>query len=121
MATGADQVSNRLVYALGYHVPENYLVEFSRETLVLGKEVMLADRLGRKRPMSSRDLTELMLKVPKNKRGRYRATASRVIPGKGIGPYRYHGMRRDDPNDFVPHEHRRDLRGFADCFCLDRT
>lgn len=113
MATGADQVSNRLVYALGYHVPENYLVQFSRETLVLGKEVMLADRLGRKRPMSSRDLTELMLKVPKNKRGRYRATASRVIPGKGIGPYRYHGVRRDDPNDFVPHEHRRDLRGFA--------
>ena len=113
MATGADQVSNRLVYALGYHVPENYLVEFSRETLVLGKEVMLADRLGRKRPMSGRDLTELMLKVPKNKRGHYRATASRVIPGKGIGPYRYHGVRSDDPNDFVPHEHRRDLRGFA--------
>jgi hypothetical protein len=113
MATGADEVSNRLVYALGYHVPENYLVEFSRETLVLGKEVMLADRLGRRRRMTGRDLTELILKVPKNKRGRYRATASRAIPGKGIGPYRYHGTRRDDPNDFVPHEHRRDLRGFA--------
>ena len=56
---------------------------------------MLADRLGRKRPMSGRDLTELILEVPKNKQGRYRATASRVIPGKGIGPYRYHGVRSD--------------------------
>jgi len=113
MATGADQVAIRLVHALGYHVPENYLVEFSEETLVLGKDVTLADRLGRRRPMTRRDLTEILLKVPKNSHGRYRATASRAIPGTGIGPYRYHGTRRDDPNDFVPHEHRRDLRGFA--------
>ena len=113
MATGADQVAIRLVYALGYHVPENYLVEFSEEMLVLGKDVTLADRLGRRRRMTSRDLTEILLKVPKNGDNRYRATASRVIPGKGIGPYRYHGTRRDDPNDFVLHEHRRDLRGFA--------
>lgn len=113
MATGADQVAIRLVYALGYHVPENYLVEFSKEMLVVGKEVTLADRLGRRRRMTGRDLTEILLKVPKNGNNRYRATASRVIPGKGIGPYRYHGTRRDDPNDFAPHEHRRDLRGFA--------
>jgi len=113
MATGADQVAIRLVYALGYHVPENYLVEFAKEILVLGKDVTLADRLGRRRRMTDRDLTEILLKVPKNGNGRYRATASRAIPGTGIGPYRYRGTRRDDPNDFVFHEHRRDLRGFA--------
>ena len=113
MATGADQVAIRLVYALGYHVPENYLVEFAKEMLVVGKDVTLADRLGRRRRMTDRDLTEILLKVPKNENGRYRATASRAIPGTGIGPYRYHGTRRDDPNDFVFHEHRRDLRGFA--------
>jgi hypothetical protein len=63
--------------------------------------------------MTGRDLTEILLKVPKNSHGRYRATASRALPGTGVGPYRYHGTRRDDPNDFVLHEHRRDLRGFA--------
>jgi hypothetical protein len=51
--------------------------------------------------------------VPKTSDGTYRATASLAVPGKNVGPYRYHGLRRDDPNDIVLHEHRRDLRGFA--------
>jgi hypothetical protein len=113
MATGADHIAIRLVHALGYHVPENYLVEFTREQLVIGKDVSIADRLGRRHKMTERDLSELLLKVPKMKSGKYRATASRAIPGKGLGPYRYYGRRSDDPNDFVPHEHRRDLRGLA--------
>ena len=113
MATGADHVAIRLVHALGYHVPENYIVDFSKDMLVLGKDVTVADRLGRRRKMTDRDLTQMLLKVPKDKMGRYRATASLAVAGKGIGPYRYYGRRRDDPNDFVPHEHRRDLRGLA--------
>jgi hypothetical protein len=113
MATGADQVAIRLVYALGYHVPENYLVDFSGSKLKLGKEVTLTDRMGRKRRMTERDLDELLKKAPRDKEGRYRVTASRAVLGKGIGPYRFAGTRSDDPNDFVPHEHRRDLRGFA--------
>jgi hypothetical protein len=113
MATGADHISIRLVHALGYHVPENYVVEFREDMLVLGEDVTVADRLGRRHPMTGRHVTQMLLSVPKTRDGRYRATASRAIPGKGIGPYRYHGVRRDDPNDFVPHEHRRDLRGLA--------
>jgi hypothetical protein len=113
MATGADHVSVRLLHALGYHVPENYLVEFPEEILTLGKNATLADRLGRRRSMTGRDLGEMLRKVPRTKAGEYRATASLAIPGTGIGPYRYYGRRSDDPNDFVLHEHRRDLRGFA--------
>jgi hypothetical protein len=45
----------------------------------------------------------------------YRAVATRLPEGRGslLGPFQVWGVRRDDPNDTVPHEHRRDLRGLS--------
>ncbi|MDX2266748.1 MAG: hypothetical protein NW208_01500 [Bryobacter sp.] len=112
MATACDAIVTRIVHALGYHVPENYLVYFSPEQLELGEDVELLDKRGKPQKMTRRDLLEILLKVPKTSDGKYRATASYSLPGKTIGPPRYYGTRADDPNDIVPHEHRRDLRGF---------
>lgn len=111
MATGADQIASKIFYALGYHVPDNYIVYFHPDMLELGEDVRIEDRLGRKHKMTGRDLSEILMRVHKGKDGKYRATASLSLPGKTIGPYRYFGTRSDDPNDTVPHEHRRDLRG----------
>ena len=111
MATGADQISLHIFYALGYHVPENYVVYFNPEILEIGEDVSLEDRLGHKHKMTRRDLSEILMRVRREPDGRYRATASLSAAGKSIGPYRYNGTRSDDPNDTVPHENRRDLRG----------
>lgn len=113
IATAADQITSKLFYALGYHVPENYLIYFTEDQLVLGDNVELADATGKTRKMTERDLYEILLKVPQTKDGKYRGTASLALPGKPIGPPRYYGTRADDPNDVVPHEHRRDQRGLG--------
>ncbi len=111
MASAADVISSKFFYALGYNVPENYVVFFHRNQLVPAAGAKLKDRTGRKRPISASDIAELLNNTPRSADGRYRAMASRLIEGTLLGPFKYHGTRPDDPNDLVPHEHRRDLRG----------
>ena len=111
MATAADSISARFFHALGYHTPANYLIEFTIDDFEIRPGVTLADSTGRTREFNRRDLQELLLRVPKNAEGKFRATASASLPGKTIGPPRWFGTRSDDVNDIVPHEHRRDLRG----------
>lgn len=111
MATAADSITSRLFYALGYHVPQNYIVYFTDDQLEIGPDVEISDKAGKRRQMTRRDLTEILLKVPRNAEGKYRGTASLTVEGKTIGPPRWYGTRSDDPNDIVPHEHRRDQRG----------
>lgn len=111
LATGAEMIVVRLFHALGYHVPDDYLIYFTPERLVLAQDVKFSDAEGRKRKMTQRDLDELLAKAPMTSDGKYRAIASLQIPGKPVGPFKYFGVRSDDPNDVVPHEHRRDLRG----------
>jgi hypothetical protein len=122
MATGAEMISSRFFHALGYHVPDNYLISVTRERLVLGPNVKFTDSEGRQRAMKNRDLDKLLAKVPKTTDGKYRALASLQLPGKPVGPFKYFGTRSDDPNDVVPHEHRRELRGlFVFCAWLNHN
>lgn len=113
LATSADVISAKFFHALGYFVPENHIVYFSPEQLRVGDDVELRDALGQKRKLTGRDVTELLLNVPRNAEGKHRAVASRFLPGKPAGPFRFYGTRADDPNDVVPHEHRRDLRSLS--------
>ena len=111
MATAADVIGAKFFYSLGYYVPENYVVKFERGQLIIDPQAQLVDAQGKKRPLSERDIDEILFNVPRDSDGRYRAVASRYLAGKALGPFRFHGVRADDPNDVVPHEHRRDLRG----------
>ena len=61
--------------------------------------------------MPRRDIDLILRRAARGDNGRYRAIASRYPDGAPLGHCRYDRTRPDDPNDIVPHEHRRDLRG----------
>jgi hypothetical protein len=115
MATAAEVISTKFFHAFGYNVPENYLATMTRTAVVIGDGALVNDRRGL-RTMEPRDLDELLERAARSADGTYRAVASKALPGKPVGPFRYHGTRPDDPNDIFPHEHRRELRGLL-AFC----
>jgi len=115
LATGAEMVTSRLLYALGYHVPENYIVKFERTQLAPNPEGQAVSSSGRPRALVATDIDLFLRRVPAGAGQTYRAVATRLPEGRAslLGPFQIWGTRRDDPNDTVPHEHRRDLRGLS--------
>ena len=111
MATGAEIISTKLFWALGYHVPENHLALLRRDTLVIGASAGIRNATGERRQISEADVDQLLSRAARRDDGTYRVLASRALAGRPLGPFRYHGTRPDDPNDIFPHEHRRELRG----------
>lgn len=113
LSSAADVIGSKFFYALGYNTPETYIVHFLPENVEIPDGVMYRDGDGKKRPLSARVLDDMLKAQPKGPDGKYRAMASRFTAGKLAGPFSYQGLRTDDPNDIVPHEDRRELRGFG--------
>lgn len=110
LASSADVVSSRLLWAAGYHVPEEYKVTFDPDRLALSEGAEVSDE-GGDRPMRPEDVAAILARTDSLADGRYVALASRFVPGVPKGPFHFEGVREDDPNDHYRHEHRRELRG----------
>jgi hypothetical protein len=113
MATGTEVTVTKLLWALGYYVPENYVTSMRFEQLVIGEGSMFTPPGGGPRPMQQSDLARVLEQVHREPDGSYRIVASRALSGKPLQGFRFYGTRPDDPNDIVPHEHRRELRGYG--------
>ena len=109
-ATGAILVANKIFWTLGYWQAENHLISVRPDQLAIASTATVTPMSGEPRPMKRSDLDEVLRRAHQGADGSYRAVAARALPGRVLGGFRYHGTRPDDPNDIVPHEHRRELR-----------
>jgi len=109
-ATGAILVANKIFWTLGYWQVESFLVHVQTDQLVVAKSAMVRPQSGKERPMRMSDLEDVLKRSHRSADGSYRAIAARAVPGRPLGGFKYYGTRPDDPNDVVPHEHRRELR-----------
>ena len=113
MATGTEVVVARLFWALGYNVPETHLATLRPEELTISEEARITPPSGRRRAFKEGDIRRLLRRAHRNPDGTYRVLASKDLEGRPVGPFRFYGTRSDDPNDIIPHEHRRELRAYG--------
>jgi hypothetical protein len=110
MMSGAEVTSTKLFHALGYYVPENHVTRLTRDMLVVGERSRITAADGGVRQLTDADIDRLLRMAAQEADGSYRVVASKALAGKPIGPFLYVDTRSDDPNDLIPHEHRRELR-----------
>ena len=109
--TAADLVVQRLLWACGYHTAEDTIIDLGAEDLHLHPKAVAKTNRTLARPMVEADITTMLSAVERRPDGRYQALMSRLLDGVPVGGFPQQGVRPDDPNDVVPHEDRRDVRG----------
>jgi hypothetical protein len=112
MATGAEMIAAKLFWAVGYHTVEYYIERLDPANLTIGDEATIQPPGAPERRLRSSDIDWLLKRADRGADGTYRVIASKAAPGRPVGRLRFSGTRPDDPNDLVPAEHRRSLRGY---------
>jgi hypothetical protein len=109
-ATGAVAVATKIFWALGYNQVESFLTTFDPKKSSIDPKATVRRPSGKRTRFTQDDINVILERVAPNPDGSYRVIAGRLLPGKILFGYQYAGTRPDDPNDLVPHEHRRELR-----------
>jgi len=109
-ATAAVVMATKIFWALGYNQVESYITTFDPKNTTIDPKASVRRPNGKRTPFTRDDMNAVLETAARNPDGSYRVIAGRLLPGKILGGYLYAGTRPDDPNDLVPHEHRRELR-----------
>ena len=79
---------------------------------MIGKDTQITPPGEMPRPMARATSCGCSARADRDTDGTYRVILSKAAPGRPVGRIEFQGTRADDPNDVVPHEHQRELRGY---------
>ncbi len=109
-ATAASVIGAAAYDAVGFYTSCEQVVYFKPSVLKLTPHLRYENNSGIERDFDKKALQSVLDEA--TRRGEYlRMQASAWLPGQLIGPFRYESTRSDDPNDVIPHQNRRELRG----------
>lgn len=108
--SAASAIGAAIYHAVGFNTSCEQIVYFDPNVFTLKPGLVAADNSGIVKKFDAAELSRVLGEA--TKRGPLlRMQASAWLPGYLLGPFTYEGTRDDDPNDVIPHEDRRDLRG----------
>jgi hypothetical protein len=111
LASSVELISTKIFHAIGYNVPEDYLAYLDPSQLRISPKASVKRPGGGRRSLKLDEVMRWLEDQPRQPDGTIRVLASKWLPGKVVGNFRFYGTRSDDPNDIYPHERRRELRG----------
>ncbi|MBI4343125.1 MAG: hypothetical protein HY599_07140 [Candidatus Omnitrophica bacterium] len=84
LLSGAETVTSKLLYALGYHVPSYEVVWVRPEEVQVDPDVLSHTAEGASRPFAQADLERLL--EGRSQEGVFRVAASKILDGEVLGP-----------------------------------
>jgi hypothetical protein len=110
LVSSAESVGERVFHAAGYNVAGATVFDFARSDLKVSPKATFKLFKVEKRPITEERVTSQLGGIARRPDGRYHAVAIPWIKGQTMGSFDMLGRRPGDPNDRIPHEHRRSLR-----------
>ncbi|HEY5950149.1 MAG TPA: hypothetical protein VIV40_31855 [Kofleriaceae bacterium] len=107
----ADFIGARVHYAAGFNTACTRIIYIQPSAFSISPKAKAENFVGDKVPFTPEMLKKVLDYGVKRSDGAVRGGLSQFLPGKPLGPWRDFGVRPDDPNDIIPHEDRRELRG----------
>ncbi|HEY2517219.1 MAG TPA: hypothetical protein VGI39_40380 [Polyangiaceae bacterium] len=108
--SAASVVGAAAYHAVGFNTSCEQVVYFKPSLLKLTPGLKFSGNFDGEKTFDQKALDVILAGA--SKRGPLiRVQASAWLQGRLIGPFRYEGTRDDDPNDVIPHQDRRELRG----------
>jgi hypothetical protein len=110
LANAGELIGSRIFHAAGYNVPGAVSVDLDPADLKVGPTATFLVYRVQKRPLTAVEVRLTLANVARLPDGRIPAVVVPWIPGSVLGGFDMLGVRTDDRNDRIPHQHRRSLR-----------